>query len=141
MNTTNNTAAAADLFGEVIHTYSRRQALEDGVQVDMMQDELGRVSREHFRHPCYMTQGLWDIVEQAAANPHYCQDVVGIWHDICWMGKLAMRTRVVDGDRLEYRLIIKGAGRKSLRTVVVQIGPTDIDDPRPCFTFMLSGED
>jgi len=35
-----------DVFGEVISSYSRAQAIDDGVLVDLMQGELASLVRE-----------------------------------------------------------------------------------------------
>lgn len=41
---------------EVIFTYTRKQAIEDGVLVDLMQDEMAKLVREAgFRIPIVMT--------------------------------------------------------------------------------------
>jgi len=37
--TTATNMSMSDLFGPVIYSYTRKQAIEDGVLVDLMQDE------------------------------------------------------------------------------------------------------
>ena len=123
-------------FGEVISAYTRRQALEDGQQIDANTGELADVTRQNFKWPCFITSSLFSIIEKAANNPNHGSDLKGIWHDICWMGKLAMR-QSSDPTSVSYKVIIKGAGRKSTYVVVIQSGPLDIDDPKPALTFML----
>lgn len=136
---TNETNTNDSLFGEVIHTYTRAQALDDGMQIDANIGDLESVSRQHFKMPCYMTAGLFGIMENAVANERYGQDFAGIWHDICFMGSLAIRAGR-GGSSASFKVIIKGAGRKSLYTVLVECGPVDVDDLRPCLTFMLPEE-
>jgi hypothetical protein len=130
---------ADDLFGPAISAYSRAQALDDGIQVDANIGDFGEISREHFKLPCYMTAGLFAIIEKAVANERYCNDFRGVWHDVCWMGKLAIRSSR-DASLAKYSVIIKGAGRRLTHRIRVECGPVDIDDPRPCLTFMLPGE-
>jgi hypothetical protein len=125
-----------DLFGEVISAYTRRQALEDGQQIDANTGDLAEVTRQHFKWPCFITSSLFSIIEKATKNPRHGSDLKGIWHDICWMGKNAMR-QSSDPGSVSYKVIIKGAGRKSTYDVVIQSGPLDIDNPEPALTFML----
>jgi hypothetical protein len=142
--TTTNTATATqptnsmtELFGKTIYSYTRERALDDGVQVDANIGDFGDVTPQHFRMPVYMTSGLFAIMEQAVKNPRYSyQDFKGIWHDVCHMAGLAIRASR-DSSEVAFKVIIKGAGRKSLFTLVAQCGAVDIDDARPCITIML----
>jgi hypothetical protein len=140
MNTTTatkTTDAMTELFGETIYSYTRAQALDDGQQVDANIGDLGDVTPQHFRMPVYMTAGVFAIMETAVNNPRYSyQDYKGIWHDVCTMAGLAIRASR-NGSEVAFRVIIKGAGRKSLYTMVAQCGPVDIDDARSCITIML----
>lgn len=133
MNTTNTES----LFGKVIYSYTRERALEDGVQVDANIGDLAEVTAQHFKFQVFMTAGVFAIMETAVNNPRYdYQDYKGIWHDVCTMAGLAMRVSR-DPSECAFRVIIKGAGRKSLFTFVAQIGPRDIDQPEPAITIML----
>lgn len=136
-----STNSLTSIFGDVIYAYTRRQAIEDGVQVDANdpQSDLASVTKQHFKFPCYITGGLFAVMQQAVENPRYCQDYAGIWHDICWMAKQAMRRN--SGATLDFQVIIQGAGRSKYHTITVECGPTDIDDERPCLTFRLPEED
>jgi hypothetical protein len=128
-----------DFFGPAISTYTRAQALDDGIQVDANIGDFGEISREHFNVPCYMTAGLFAIIEKAVANERFGNDFRGVWHDVCWMGKLAMRASR-ERSAFDYAVIIMGAGRRSRYRVRVECGPVDIDAPHPCLTFMLPEE-
>ena len=45
-----------EIFGDVISSYGRAQAIEDGVLVDLMQPEtVGAVKEAGFRYPVAMT--------------------------------------------------------------------------------------
>lgn len=138
--TNTNTAATSDmesLFGPVLYAYTRAQALDDGMQVDANIGDLGDVTPQHFRMPVYMTAGVFSLMEQAVSNPRYhYQDYKGIWHDVCTMAVHAIRASR-DSSDVSFKVIIKGAGRKSYHTLCAQCGPVDLDDPRPCITIML----
>ena len=47
---------------EIISRYTRAQALEDGVLVDLMQDTMRDVARQHYRYPVACTAAVWDIL-------------------------------------------------------------------------------
>lgn len=130
----NNVSAEDVLFGEVIASYTRKEALADGFQVDASIGDLAEVTRQHFKFPCYITQGLWAIMDRATANRRHMNDLRGIWHDVCYLGRQAIRFSR-DPSVVTFRCLIKGAGRQSLYTIRVECGPVDIDDPRPALTF------
>jgi len=67
-------------FGETIYSYSRIQAIEDGVLVDLSHADS---IRQHWKHPFACTSAVWSIIEEALATPG--QDVSGICHDISTM--------------------------------------------------------
>lgn len=133
--------AMSSLFANapVISAYTRAQALEDGEQIDANVGDFAEVTRQHFRFPCYMTSGVFNIIERAVKNPRHCNDLKGVWHDVCFMGGLAIRANR-DGNFVGFKVIIRGAGRKSLYVLLAECGPVDIDDPRPSITFMLPEE-
>ena len=124
----------------VISTYSRAQAIEDGFQVDANIGDLADVSRQHYKFPVFMTQGVWDIIEKAVANERWHNDVLGVWHDILHMSKWMIVQRLSESCHL-FQVIIKGAGRKSTFTFKAECGPLDIDDPSPSVTISLRDED
>ncbi len=74
-------------FGETIYSYSRTQAIEDGVLVDLSQADS---IRQHWKHPFACTSAVWAVIEEALQHPG--QDVSGICHDISTMAKLAIRS-------------------------------------------------
>ena len=53
-------------FGETIYSYSRAQAIEDGVLVDLSHvDSI----RQHWKHPFACTSAVWGIIEDALQRP------------------------------------------------------------------------
>jgi hypothetical protein len=67
MNT--NVENLGDFFGEPIAAYTRRQAIEDGVLVDLMQPEtVGIVREAGFKFPMAMTAGAFAATVAALAN-------------------------------------------------------------------------
>jgi hypothetical protein len=139
MNTTNNTATdtLAELFGEPIHTYTRKQAIEDGILVDLMQDEMAKVAREHFKFPIACTSAVFEIMRQAVENPRYANNYAGILHDMLWMSRRAGRH--LDESTVVFSVIIQGAGRQKYHAFKLIVGPGD--EMEPVITIMLPDEE
>ena len=144
-----------DIFGPIISEYSRRQAIEDGVLVQLsgpgyIGDEwLPAMCQEAgFRVPVAMTSGAW-FASVAPPDGHKlaeCQDLKGRLWDVLWMLRLAIR-RNGPGSRLEFSLrvvpTIPENSNRHPRPRVVRLacvcGPDD--DASPCLTIMLPEED
>ncbi len=131
-------SSLSDFFGDAISTYSRRQAIEDGVLVDGMQPELAEISRQHYKHPVAMTAGVFDLIERAVDHPNHCNDYRGVWHDILWMSKMNITRQFSESCHL-FKVIITGLGRKRTHELKVVCGPGD--DAEPVVTIMLPEED
>ena len=54
----------AEVFGDVISSYSRKQAIEDGVLVDLSAMAPG-LCLEHYKHPIACTSSVFAIVQKA----------------------------------------------------------------------------
>lgn len=134
---TTMTATANELFGAAISTYSRAQAIEDGVLVCANSGDFDEVTRQHFKYPVAMTSAVFGLMEKAVNNENWMNDYKGVWHDICHMSRSFYRT--VDATTRIFRVIIKGAGRKSIYDLKAVCGPGD--DGEPVLTFMLPTED
>jgi len=135
--TTSAVDTMREIFGEPIHTYTRAQALADGVLVDLMQDEMAGVARQHFKHPIACTAAVWDIITRAVENPNYHNDYAGVLHDILWMCR--KMGKPIDETAMRFPVVIVGAGRRRLYEFKMQVGPGDAAEP--VMTLMLSTED
>jgi hypothetical protein len=59
-------------FGETIYSYSRGQAIADGVLTDLSQvDSI----RQHWKHPFACTSAVWAIIEVALPVSHLGQNL------------------------------------------------------------------
>ena len=117
-----------DVFGPVVASYSRAQAIEDGVLIDVtaMAREAG------FKWPVALTHTAWcDCVAWTERNNRVQvhQDESGRLWDVLFMAFYAIRTATAPGDRLLfslYRVPKDGhsteAGEVSLKLMV---GPGD----------------
>jgi hypothetical protein len=117
-----------NLFGETIYSYSRTQAIEDGVLVDLSQvDSI----RQHWKHPFACTSTVWSIMEEALQQPG--KDVCGICHDISTVAKLAIQ-EARESQQVLFSVII---GRRT-HSLKLHIGPGDT--AAPVLTLMLPYE-
>lgn len=130
----------SEIFGEPISTYSRRQAIEDGVLVDLMQPgTVGLVREAGFKFPVAMTAGAFAatvarIGEELPAG----QDLQGRLWDVLWMLKCAIR-RAGSTDRLSFQVRVSNGRRHEVVRLWSACGPGDADEP--VITIMLEDED
>lgn len=125
---------------QVLHTYTRAQAIADGDQVDV--SEMAREAG--FKFSVYLTRRVWDtyIVPDERARKSSGQSENGRLWDTLWMLRFAIRKLSRDRDTVYYRLyfIMKGKQRR-LITLKAVVGARDIDDPSPAITIMVPDED
>jgi hypothetical protein len=133
------------VFGEIIHSYSRREAIEDGVLIDLMQDEDGKMARSlGFRFDIAMTPAAYEtaIFPSSGSLPPG-QDRGGRLWDVLWMLKFAIKRSRGDGDALHFNLSVAnfkdGRAVQELLTLKALCGPGD--DAEPVITIMLPDED
>jgi len=120
---------------DIIYTYSRKQAIEDGLQVLMDQ----QMSREAgIVYPVYFTNGVVELIQKAVDNKKYCNDFNGVTWDIYTMFRYAARQ--AKNSSLYFQVIITGVGRKRYIVFLAEIGATDFDNPEPAITIMLPEE-
>ena len=121
---------------EVISSYTRAQAIEDGELVDV--SETAREAGIKF--PVAVTRAVWvkyvEIPEGVT-----CQDERGRLWDILWMFRCNARQ---GGDTLFFKLHVRNHNRERLTkadlvTLKAVCGPGDT--PEPVITIMLPDED
>ena len=122
---------------EVIYAYTRKDALADGVQID-----VSEVAREAgLKFPVYLTRAVWESYVTVPDGVR-CQDEKGRLWDIVWMLRCAARR--TSGPEMLFRLHVRNDNRDRtppLVTLKAVCGPRDIDDPAPAITIMLVDED
>jgi len=132
MSNTSNEQSAESFFGNVISTYTRAQAIEDGVLVDVgtMASEAG------FKWPVAVTTDVWaDCVAwiDADSQKQVHQDQSGRLWDVVYMASHAIRTSKDSGDRLLfqlYRVPRDGCSTEAvLVTLKLIVGPGDSGEP------------
>ena len=125
-------------FGPVVYSYSRAQAVADGVQV-----EVTKTAQEAgIRFPVFLTRTVFDAY--VAVPPDVTgQDEAGRLWDIVWMTRFGILRAKPGADRIPVALYVRNADNRPSRLVklIAQCGPLDIDDPSPAITVMLPDED
>ena len=119
---------------DIVFTYTRAQALQDGVLIDVSE----KAREAGFRLPVAVTAALWEDV--AAIPPSYqgIQDVQGRLWDLLWMARLAVQQSNEERSELLYRLILH-VGDTAYYSVKLVVGPGDQGEP--VLTLMKPGED
>jgi hypothetical protein len=124
-------------FGPVIYSYTRKQALADGFQVDVSKtaQEAG------IRFPVFLTHAVYDTF--VIVPPHVSgQDEAGRLWDIVWMTRFAIRRSHGHTDRLPVALYVRNDNRAAMLVkLIATCGPLDMDDPQPAITVMMPDED
>ncbi len=121
----------------LISSYSRLDAIEDGVLIDLMQGEMLDVCKQHFKFPVACTSSVFVIMQKAVENKRWGNDYAGILHDMLHMSKVYART--LNASTRLFRVIIRGAGRQSNYDFKIVCGPGD--NAEPVLTIMLPDED
>ena len=121
-------------FGEVISTYTRAQAIEDGELAD-----VSSTAREAgIKYPVAMTRAVWMKYVEVPKDVEG-QDEAGRLWDVLWMFKIAAR-RGNGGSVLDFSLLVRN---NNIRPEPVDLkaicGPGDT--PEPVITIMLPEED
>ncbi len=144
------TDAMHDLFGEPISTYTRAQAIEDGLLIDVSTTarEAGIV------WPVTLTAASWaDCVAWTDADEkrkgYTGQSENGRLWDVCWMlSRVVLRAarqglQASPSHPMYVELLRTPREGRGVRPRLVHlkfiVGPDD--DGRPCITVMLPGED
>lgn len=133
MNTQNETSP----FGEIIYSYTRKQAIADGVQVDVS----STAKEAGIRFPVFITRTVFDAYVTVPPNVSG-QDEAGRLWDVVWMLRFAIRKAAQGQDRLPFALYVRNDNRAPrLVKLVAMCGPLDMDDPQPAITVMMPDED
>lgn len=108
-----------DIFGPVISTYTRTQAIDDGVLVDVTEwASSDKGFHGGFTCPVAMTQSVWAAVE-VPERSRRSGDTRGRAHDVLWMASLTARRNAGQSINFAVRL-----GRKT-HVMTINAGPGD----------------
>jgi hypothetical protein len=133
MKTENNDSP----FGPVIYSYTRAQAVADGVQV-----EVTKTAQEAgIKFPMFLTRAVFD--KYVAVPPGATgQDEAGRLWDVVWMARFAILRARPGVDRIPVALYVRNDNRAArLVKLIATCGALDIDDPQPAITILMPDED
>jgi len=142
MTNSSNEQSTESLFGEVISTYTRAQAIEDGVLIDAgsMAEEVG------FKYSVAITSAVWaDCVvwTEDDNQKQVYQDQSGRLWDVLYMAAHAVRASTSISNQILYQLYRVPRDGKTVKanmvTLKLIIGPGDQGEP--VNTIMLPDED
>jgi len=139
-----------EIFGECIACYTRKQAIEDGVLVDVsnVADEAG------FKWPVAMTRTVYERYVEVPPELTGQQDIQGRLWDVVWMMWVNIRTGKINGSYGEFTLLVRvpesaewqtnetvHAEDPALRLVTLKSVSGPGDDGSPCITILMPFED
>jgi hypothetical protein len=130
-------------LGEVIYAYTRAQAIEDGVLVDVTE----QARQSGWRYPVAVTRAVWDDccvwTERDAQRSRAHQDTTGRLHDVLYLAHIAVRTTCWGGeDTAHFQLRRRprpGHGLAQLVALKAVCHPGD--EGEPVVTIMQPQED
>jgi len=123
-----------DIFGDVIYSYSRAQAIEDGALVDV--SDLGREAGLKLR--VAVTQPVW-AEYISVPDGVIGQDERGRAWDIVWMLRTAIKAGN-GGEEIRYSVLVRNDNRRPRMVDLKAIcGPGD--EGEPVITIMKPDED
>jgi len=140
-------------FGPIIYAFTRKQAIEEGIQVrcpDDLRKEAG------FTVPLFFTRRAWDKYVEVPKGMEGFQDLTGrLWDILTMLKYYARKHRTEESFDFRFMCRIPNAGNwekhermtdpkdKTIRQVslTAQAGPVDPDDMSMCITISIPGED
>ena len=117
---------------EIIFSYTRAQAIEDGVLVDL--SGPFSIDTRVFKYPVACTSAVWQLVEDAHEESR--QEYGATVWDICFMA-VNCQIKQLDPSTVLFRVGIPLGGKE--HTLKIGCGPGD--DGKPVMTVMLPYED
>jgi hypothetical protein len=123
-----------DLFGPVIHSYSRAEALDDGALVDV----TSTAKEAGFQIPVALTRAVWENYVTVPPRVR-AQDERGRLWDILWMASLAARCNR-NADKVHFKVYVRNDNRRPRpRRLKAVVGSGE--DVEAVITILLPEED
>ena len=120
----------------IISSYTRKQAIEDSVLVDLTE----WAKKTGFSIPVACTSAVWNHIEPCEEAKEIGQDVRGRAHDLLWMLYCAIRRGGDQDQRLMFEVRFQNKPRRhETVTFKSMCGPGDAGEP--VITIMMPDED
>ena len=125
----NDETQTRELFGDLIYSYSRAQALADGVLVDVSE----RAKRAGIKYPTACTAGVWSLIDCLPASD--TDTLAGIVRDVRAEEVLRVMLAAIRQARGTDRVTFEALGER----LYAMCGPGDT--AAPVITILRQGED
>lgn len=126
---------ADDFWGEPIYSYTRAQAIDDGMLIDV--SETAREAGISF--PTVVTLNLWETyIMPSKADAKLGQDMAGRLWDTVFMAVMAMK-QARGKSRVQFKVSYMVKGKQTQPTLIAACGPGDT--AAPVITIMLPDDD
>ena len=110
-------------FGQVIFSYTRAQALEDGVLVDVST----KAAAFGFKYHTAISAAVFEVVQEIPEGSGHT--TLGRLRDVLFMAHRAIKkARPSDGNRLAFQLYLDGA-LEELTELFIDLGHGDAGEP------------
>lgn len=121
----------------IVFSYSRAEALLDGVLVD-----VSPTAREAgFRYPVAITHAVWALIESIPPNLRHVENVSGRLWDVLQMALFAARCRPTASE-LHYSLTLhRVVESRPISSLILKMVCGPGDNAEPVITIMLPNED
>lgn len=128
--------------GPMIFSYTRADAIADGVLVDLMADPrtAGVVREAGFKLPIVMTGTSYEAAVGTGELPSGQSRAGRLW-DVLSVLHCAIRRLPAGEDRVEFKVAVDTDGQGHHKTVALWCLCGPGDDGEPVLTIMLEGED
>lgn len=139
-----------NIFGEVLYAYSRKQAIEDGILVDMTEykpenENIPMLKQAGFKYPMAFTRTAYFEAVSLPDNYTGIQSIAGRFWDVLMCLYFAIK-KGTSGSEIVFSVSVRqieSGGDDADESKVIRLkcvlGPGDT--PEPVFTVMLSNED
>ena len=119
---------------ETIYQYSRKDAINDGYQVNIDSLSNGLSKEAGIKYPVYLTCSVEQVIDESLR--YGCNDINGVLWDIFTMFKLEAKKST--SSSIQFKVFIYWKNKPKLFTFFAEIGATDFDDPSPAITIMTA---
>ena len=121
---------------ELIDSYTRTEAMEDGVLIDV----TDTAKEAGIKYPTAVTRSVWEEYVKVPNGLLSCQDEDGRLWDILWMLRWGINQRKKDSESLLFTLhVVQSRDARTAVELKAVCGPGD--HAEPVLTIMLPNED
>jgi hypothetical protein len=119
------TDGSESLFGEVIFSYTRAQAIADRALIDV----TPTAAEAGFRFPVAVTSDLMAAIETIPQKYSH-EDIEGRLWDVLWIASLSARRAKPGCSHIAFEVVLHIEGTtKQYQTLILDIGPGDTPEP------------